>query len=365
MERIRREQNPFGGNPPPRGRPLINQERANNRMANPYGDPFIRKPLNLEHIERIREEIPKRINRTTGMCTFADGASLILDGVSTMFGTMDFFEIFKPAGEIVKVVKDVIDAVANCIRYGSHIHGLTLAKHAPSFKDYFYKVEKKDEVENEVEKTEIVFKRLTKTLASTCKVILWFAPHFGWLKIPQYISLGLGVTEIFFNRKNIFTENGKIFSGENMLKTILTLSYHVISCVIFSAMAVVIATYSCPQIFIISLGIPMTLGLVIKLVELFNWLVKKGMLDAILSLPQIDKLIFDNSIATKIPNITKFFIPKVLFFGPEDPPYRKIDLDKIWEHNFDMGVSFSRGIYLVSLGFQLCISAASELIASA
>jgi hypothetical protein len=269
--------------------------------------------------------------------TFADGTSLILDGLSTSLGAKNFNGV----EGILKIAKDVIDIASNAARFASHIviTRCTLPERDRSFMSYFYKVEKK----GNVEKKEIIFKRLVRTLASTCKVILWFVPQFQmWLKLPQYLSLFLNVAEIFLNRKNIFTENGKFFSRGNILKILLTLSYHVISCIALATIGSIVGIYWGSVLSSLFTAVSCVVGLGM-LAEFFNWLTKRGMVDTIISLQQIDKLLFNNNIANSISEFIKTLFSR----------------DILDENAFKCSSTNVRGLYIMLLGFNLCCSAVS------
>ncbi|MDR1173369.1 MAG: hypothetical protein LBK24_01080 [Puniceicoccales bacterium] len=167
------------------------------------------------------EEASNHAEKVKTMCTFADGVSLVLDGVATMFEPFsEIFKIFKPAREIVKIVSNIDDMVANFTRYRSYNSTLGISRqYDPSIKhsffDHFYKVEKKTKDGVKVEVTEVISKRLVRAAASMGKMILGIAklvpilpiaPLFQMvLEAPQYLSLFLDMVEVVCNWRN-FTE---------------------------------------------------------------------------------------------------------------------------------------------------------------
>jgi Na+-transporting NADH:ubiquinone oxidoreductase subunit NqrD len=241
----------------------------------------------------VQQIIPK-------ICSFADGISLALDANG------------------FKITKDILDTFSNAVRFIVHI--IVTRRTSPeanrSFKDYFYKVEKKDNVE----KKEIIFKRLVMAAASACKVLSKLMPTLTCLqalsKLLPYVSLSLDIIELGFNYET-FIKDG--FTRENVLKIVAALSYHAISCAAF-VMA--------------SSGVIFACVLLTQLGKFFNLLVAGGMKDAALIVQPLDKLLFSNKLAD---NVCSF-------------------IESIWsdQNIADEDISQQITSYLSLIGFQLC-----------
>ncbi|MDR1232701.1 MAG: hypothetical protein LBJ75_00315 [Puniceicoccales bacterium] len=260
-----------------------------------------------------KEQAFKLTQRTIqNICNFSDGVSMILDA--------NGFEI----------AKNILDTLSNITRFILHIIVTRRTQHASPVCDrscmaYLYNVEKT----NDVEKTEIVFKRLILSASSMCKGILRLAPQLTCLRVLSevfpHVSLVLDILELAFNYKN-FTKDG--FTLKNIGKIALALSYHIISCAIFAMVGSAGAMFACVY--------------AIHLVASFNWLVDAGMKGTALVVQPIDKLWLNKKVAENI-----------------YPIYRPAGLD--WE-DFQRNTSWGRTICISLLGLNLCWFAASTII---
>ncbi|MDR1232702.1 MAG: hypothetical protein LBJ75_00320, partial [Puniceicoccales bacterium] len=191
------------------------------------------------------------------------------------------------------------------------------------FTAYFYNIEKK----------EIVFKKLASAVSSMCKVILGFAPQLTRLqalsKIFPHVSLVLDILELASNYKN-FTKDG--FTLKNMGKIALALSYHIISCATFTMAG---------GLGVIGAGI-----LIEGLLEFFNLLASGGMKGLALIIQPTDKLLFGNKLTEKLTkNVYQLF------------KTASLDREEI-QHKSNC----ARIIYLSAIGLKLCVSAAHTII---
>ncbi|MDR1173712.1 MAG: hypothetical protein LBK24_02880 [Puniceicoccales bacterium] len=260
-----------------------------------------------------KEQAFKLTQRTIqNICNFSDGVSMILDA--------NGFEI----------AKSILDTLSNITRFILHIIVRRRMQHASpacgrSCMAYLYNVEKT----NDVEKTEIVFKRLILSASSMCKGILRLAPQLIHLqvlsKVFPHVSLVLDILELAFNYKN-FTKDG--FSLKNMGKIALALSYHVSSCATFAMVGSAGAMFACIY--------------AVHLVMFLNWLGDEGMKSPALVVQPIDKLWFNRKVAENI-----------------YPLYRPAGLD--WD-DFRRNTNRGRMICISLLGLNLCWFAASTII---
>ncbi|MDR0742007.1 MAG: hypothetical protein LBE98_00905 [Puniceicoccales bacterium] len=245
-------------------------------------------PAQREKIFKLTQQV---IAKT---CSFADGVSLILDA--------NGFE----------TTKNVLDALSNAVRFVLPRSGHPIGK-------YFYNVEKK----------EIVFKRLILSISSTCKIVVKLAPQLIRLqalsKLFPHISLILDLAELGLNYKN-FTKDG--LTTKNALKIAVALCYHAISCATFAIAGASGTIFAC--VFAARLAI------------FFSSLVDEGMKDTALIMQPIDKLWFNKKLAKNVYSL-----------------YESACLDPGgFQHQTDWG----RMICLSVIGLNLCKSAASAVV---
>ncbi|MDR1457424.1 MAG: hypothetical protein LBI47_01030 [Puniceicoccales bacterium] len=254
-------------------------------------------------LKLVQQIIPK-------ICTLADGASMVL-------GVNGF-----------KITKDIFDTFSNAMRFTLHIivtrrtlseSPEQLSKLKQLLLSYFYNVEKK----------EIVFKRLLSAMSSTCKIILRLAPQLTRLqalsKVFPHISLILDIIGLGLNHEK-FTKGG--FTKENVLKIVAALSYHVISCAAFVIAGSSGGIFACV--------------LLSQLVIFFNWLAAGGMKDITLIGQPLDKLLLNNKLTDSVCSFIKFICPN--------------------QNVTDKDISRQSSIYLSVIGLRLCYSATSEIV---
>ncbi|MDR1173371.1 MAG: hypothetical protein LBK24_01090, partial [Puniceicoccales bacterium] len=247
------------------------------------------------------------------ICSVADGVSMILDANG------------------FKIAKDVIDLFSNITRYVRHV--LSKSEQPPNpeqssklkqlFTAYFYNIEKK----------EIVFKKLASAVSSMCKVILGFAPQLTHLrvlsKIFPHVSLVLDTIELLLNYKN-FTKDG--LTIKNISKIVAATSYHLISSAAFTMAG---------GVGVIGIGI-----LVGGLFAFFNLIASEGMKDIALIIQPMDKLLLKNELTEKLTkNVYQLF------------ETASLDQEEI-QHKSNC----ARIIYLSAIGLKLCVSAAHTII---
>ncbi|MDR2603665.1 MAG: hypothetical protein LBC11_03885, partial [Puniceicoccales bacterium] len=222
-----------------------------------------------------------------------------------------------------KAIKDTIDLLSNITQYVQYILLLPKPKQLSELKQFlvacFYDAKTK----------EIVFEKLFSAISLICKATFKFTSQTACLQAVSksfpYVDLLLGVMKLALNHEK-YTQDG--FTQENVLKVVDALSYHIISCAVFTIAA--------------GSGGISAYALTTLLVVFLNRLATKGMRDIALIGQPIDKLLFGNKIANSVYSLVKSIHP--------------------FQNVTDESISRQRSIYLTKIGLKTCYSAVLEII---